>query len=137
MIKEESMVTREKVTVVPNSRDGVLEVMVHEENAVMVTLQQVEWDMAKSMKTVKRSYVVGDPDDVVEFMRAGLPGHIVIEDTVTPPDPEEPEKYLLWLQDNKVARTDQGQPVYRISRYTEKDSDEDHILYNDNIGEWQ
>ncbi len=130
---------RDKVTVVPNLYDGVLEVMIDEQDAVMITLQQIEWNAANGemLKTVKRSYIVGDPDDVVEFMRDGLPGHIVIEDSLTPPQAEDPEKWLLWLPDNTVARTEAGQPVYRVSRYTEKEEDRDNILYNDNTGVWQ
>jgi hypothetical protein len=78
---------------------------------------------------------MGDLQDAGYYAGQLLPGRIIVQESTTPWNKDNPERDLKIAGKTGIVCRIEGQPIYRRTLYTEKDNVKDVFLAHDNVDE--
>jgi hypothetical protein len=78
---------------------------------------------------------MGDLQDAGYYAGQLLPGRIIVQESTTPWNKDNPERDLKIAGKTGIVCRIEGQPIYRRTLYTEKDNVKDAFLAHDNVDE--
>lgn len=113
-------ITRGAVLVKAHEHGGCYWITPLGEAMVKIEQNEIVVENKKFSRIFREAMITGNVEDAfaIQYYKGMiLPGNIHILEQLEPPIPDEPEECLYWLTEDRIARDEAGNAIYRYSYY--------------------